>query len=30
MKEEKETRSLGGSLTNKDGHQGRQGNICAT
>jgi len=30
MKKEKEARSLGGSLTNKDDHQRRQSDVCAT
>jgi len=30
MKEEKETRIIGGSLTNKDEDQGRKGDVCAT
>jgi len=27
---EKETKSLGGSLTNQDEHNGRQGDVCKT
>jgi len=30
MKEEIETRSLGGSLININDHKGRQGDVCTT
>jgi len=30
QRKKKETRSLGGSLTNKDDHQGGQCDVCAT